>query len=113
MLTKLRTNPGAYDLVVLNAARCAQAVAEDLLQPIDFSQGSERFATVDDNLRSNPNFSKDGKGFAVPWVWGMTSLAIREGMAGSRQLRRSGRSHLSRAASPWTTTPSSTSASAL
>ena len=28
MLTKLRTNPGAYDLVVLNAARCAQAVAE-------------------------------------------------------------------------------------
>ncbi|WP_042954858.1 ABC transporter substrate-binding protein [Rhizobium leguminosarum] len=79
MLTKLRTNPGAYDLVILNAARCAQAVAEDLLQPIDFTKVPNA-ATVDDNLRSNPNFNKDGKGYAVPWVWGMTSLAIREGM---------------------------------
>ncbi|MDX3926854.1 MAG: extracellular solute-binding protein [Shinella sp.] len=78
MLTKLRTNPGAYDLVVLNAARCAQAVAEDLLQPIDFSKVPNA-ATVDENLRSNANFSKDGQGYAVPWVWGMTSLAIREG----------------------------------
>jgi spermidine/putrescine transport system substrate-binding protein len=79
MLTKLRTNPGTYDLVVLNAARCAQAVAEDLLQPIDFTKVPNA-ATVDGNLLSNPNFSKDGKGYAVPWVWGMTSLAIREGM---------------------------------
>jgi spermidine/putrescine transport system substrate-binding protein len=79
MLTKLRTNPGAYDLVVLNAARCAQAVAENLLQPIDFAK-VPNVATVDDNLRSNPNFSKDGKGYAVPWVWGMTSLAVREGL---------------------------------
>ncbi|NKL38998.1 extracellular solute-binding protein [Rhizobium leguminosarum bv. viciae] len=79
MLTKLRTNPGAYDLVVLNAARCAQAIAEDLLQPIDFSK-VPNVSTVDETLRANPNFSKDGKGYAVPWVWGMTSLAIREGM---------------------------------
>lgn len=79
MLTKLRTNPGTYDLVVLNAARCAQAVAENLLQPIDFSKVPNA-ATVDDNLRNNPNFSKDGKGYAVPWVWGMTSLAVREGL---------------------------------
>ncbi len=79
MLTKLRTNPGAYDLVVLNAARCAQATAEDLLQPIDFSKVPNA-ATIDANLRSNANFQKDGKGYAVPWVWGMTSLAIRDGM---------------------------------
>ncbi|MBY5412671.1 extracellular solute-binding protein [Rhizobium leguminosarum] len=79
MLTKMRTNPGAYDLVILNAARCAQAVAEDLLQPIDFSKVPNA-STVDETLRANPNFSKDGKGYAVPWVWGMTSLAIREGM---------------------------------
>ncbi|MDR6903079.1 extracellular solute-binding protein [Rhizobium miluonense] len=79
MLTKLRTNPGAYDLVVLNAARCAQATAEDLLQPIDFSKVPNA-ATIDANLRSNANFLKDGKGYAVPWVWGMTSLAIRDGM---------------------------------
>ncbi|AYG62381.1 extracellular solute-binding protein [Rhizobium jaguaris] len=79
MLTKLRTNPGAYDLVVLNAARCAQATAEDLLQPIDFSKVPNA-TTIDANLRSNANFLKDGKGYAVPWVWGMTSLAIRDGM---------------------------------
>lgn len=79
MLTKLRTNPGAYDLVVLNAARCAQAVAEDLLQPIDFTKVPNT-KTVDNALLTNPNFSKDGKGYAVPWVWGMTSLAIREGL---------------------------------
>jgi spermidine/putrescine transport system substrate-binding protein len=79
MLTKLRTNPGAYDLVVLNAARCAQATAEDLLQPIDFSKVPNA-ATIDANLRSNANFLKDDKGYAVPWVWGMTSLAIRDGM---------------------------------
>ncbi|MBO9135387.1 extracellular solute-binding protein [Rhizobium sp. B230/85] len=79
MLTKLRTNPGAYDMVILNAARCAQATAEDLLQPIDFSKVPNA-ATIDPNLRSNVNFLKDGKGYAVPWVWGMTSLAIRDGM---------------------------------
>jgi len=79
MLTKLRTNPGAYDMVILNAARCAQATAEDLLQPIDFSKVPNA-ATIDANLRSNANFLKDGKGYAVPWVWGMTSLAIRDGM---------------------------------
>lgn len=79
MLTKLRTNPGAYDLVVLNAARCAQAISEDLLQPVDLTKVPNT-KTVDNALLTNPNFSKDGKGYAVPWVWGMTSLAIREGM---------------------------------
>lgn len=56
-----------------------RTVAEDLLQPIDFSKVPNA-STVDETLRANPNFSKDGKGYAVPWVWGMTSLAIREGM---------------------------------
>ncbi len=80
MLTKLRTNPGTYDLVVLNAARCAQAVSEDLLQPVDFSKVPNS-ANIDKNLLANPNFSHDGKGYAVPWLWGMTALAVREGSA--------------------------------
>ncbi|MGO7815284.1 extracellular solute-binding protein, partial [Rhizobium ruizarguesonis] len=58
MLTKMRTNPGADDLVILNAARCAQAVAEDLLQPIDVSKVPNA-STVDETLRASPNFSKD------------------------------------------------------
>lgn len=78
MLTKLRTNPGAYDLVVLNAARCAQAIDEELLMPIDLAKVPNA-ANVDAALLSNPNFSRDGNGYAVPWVWGMTGLAIRDG----------------------------------
>ncbi len=79
MLTKLRTNPGAYDLVVLNAARCAQAMAEDLIAPIDYSK-VPNISSVAENLRANVNFNKDGKGYAVPWVWGLTALAMREGL---------------------------------
>ncbi|CAN7666281.1 ABC transporter substrate-binding protein [Pararhizobium sp. LjRoot238] len=79
MLTKLRTNPGSYDLVVLNAARCAQAMAEDLLAPIDFAK-VPNISSVAANLKSNENFNKEGKGYAVPWVWGLTSLALREGL---------------------------------
>ena len=38
MLTKLRTNPGLYDVVMINAAFNDQAKAENLLQPIDTSK---------------------------------------------------------------------------
>ena len=38
MLTKLRTNPGLYDVVMINAAFNDQAMAEKLLQPIDVSK---------------------------------------------------------------------------
>ncbi|ULJ75635.1 ABC transporter substrate-binding protein [Rhizobium gallicum] len=79
MLTKLRTNPGTYDLVVLNAARCAQAMAEDLISPIDFAK-VPNITSVAANLRSNENFNKDGVGYAVPWVWGLTAVAMREGL---------------------------------
>lgn len=78
MLTKLRTNPGAYDVVVLNAARVAQAAGEDLLMPIDFTKVPNA-ASIDPAMLANPNFSKDGVGYAVPWVWGMTGLTMREG----------------------------------
>ena len=37
MLTKLRTNPGAYDVVLINASYTAQAASEGLIQPIDTS----------------------------------------------------------------------------
>ena len=38
MLTKLRTNPGLYDVVMINAAFNDQAMAEKLIQPIDTSK---------------------------------------------------------------------------
>ncbi|MDX1574851.1 MAG: hypothetical protein R3285_01580, partial [Kiloniellales bacterium] len=42
MLTKLRTNPGAYDVVLINSAYTLQAADEGLIQPIDTS-GMENF----------------------------------------------------------------------
>eukprot|EP01035_Chromulina_nebulosa_P061666 gene61666-84340_t len=38
MLTKLRTNPGLYDVVMINAAFNDQAFSEGLVQPIDPSK---------------------------------------------------------------------------
>jgi spermidine/putrescine transport system substrate-binding protein len=78
-LTKLRTNPGAYDLVILNAARVAQAASEGLLMPVDLTKVPNA-ANIDPALLANPNFSQDGQGYAVPWLWGLTGIAVREGV---------------------------------
>ena len=43
MLTKLRTNPGLYDVVMINAAFNDQAFNEKLIQPIDVSKASPGF----------------------------------------------------------------------
>lgn len=80
MLTKLRTNPGAYDVVVLNAARVAQAAGENLLMPVDLAKVPNS-ANIDKAMLANPNFSTAGVGYAVPWLWGMTLIAAREGVA--------------------------------
>jgi spermidine/putrescine transport system substrate-binding protein len=77
-LTKLRTNPGAYDVVLLNSARVSTAATEGLIVPADLSKIANS-ADVNPDLLANPNFTIDGKGYAVPWVWGMTSVAMREG----------------------------------
>ena len=79
-LTKLRTNPGAYDVAILNAARVAQAASEGLLLPVDLTKVPNS-ANIDPALLANPNFSQDGKGYAVPWLWGLTGIAVREGVA--------------------------------
>nr|WP_153005453.1 extracellular solute-binding protein [Aureimonas ureilytica] len=78
MLTKLRTNPGAYDVVVVNTARTRQAVADDLLDAIDYAT-IPNVAGVPAKLADHPNFTVDGKHYGVPWVWGMNALAVREG----------------------------------
>ena len=78
MLTKLRTNPGVYDVVLINSARTTQAAGEDLIQPIDFSK-LPNAAGLTPALRSSPNFSMGGTVYGVSWLWGINSLAIREG----------------------------------
>jgi spermidine/putrescine transport system substrate-binding protein len=78
MITKLRTNPGAYDVVLSNSARVSQVQAENLLAPIDFSKIANS-SGLSPKLRENPSLIVDGKTYGVSWVWGMTALAARTG----------------------------------
>lgn len=74
MLTKLRTSPGAYDVVLINNIYVMDAVNESLIQPIDTAKVGH-FADLTPELRDSQRFVKDGKHYAVSWVWGVTSFA--------------------------------------
>jgi len=78
MLTKLRTNPGVYDVVLINSARVSQAVADSLVVAADFSKVPNT-AGLSPDLVNSANRNIDGTGYGVPWVWGMTAMAAREG----------------------------------
>jgi len=75
MLTKLRTNPGAYDVVLINSAFTAQAQAEGLIAPIDAAL-IPNLTDVDPALAGNPDLSPGGALHGVPWTWGLTSFAV-------------------------------------
>ncbi len=77
MVTKLRLNPGVYDVVVVNTARTQQLVAEDLLEPITLADVSNAPGLAP-ALRDHSNLAVDGKPYGVAWVWGMNSLGVRE-----------------------------------
>ncbi|MGH6934093.1 MAG: ABC transporter substrate-binding protein [Dongiaceae bacterium] len=74
MITKLRTNPGAYDVVLTNAAWNGMASSEGLVQPIDASKIAH-FGDLSPALRDSPMLGANGKVFGVSWVWGMTAIA--------------------------------------
>ena len=78
MLTKLRTNPGAYDVVLINSARDGQAEADSLIDPVDLAKVPNA-AGLSPAFKTNPNILIDGKTWGVPWVWGMNALAVRTG----------------------------------
>ncbi len=80
MLTKIRTNPGAYDVVLINSARDAQAQSDGLIDPIDLATVPNA-AGLAPAFRTNPNILIGGKTYGVPWVWGMNALAVRTGKA--------------------------------
>lgn len=75
MLTKLRTNPGAYDVVLINSAYTAQAQAEGLLAPIDPVKIAN-FADLDPSLSGAEDLNPGGALHGVPWTWGLTSIAV-------------------------------------
>lgn len=78
MVTKLRTNPGAYDVVLIDTARTRTIAGDGLIDPIDLSKLSN---TKDLNpaLRDHKNLMLNGKHYGVSWLWGMNSLAFRKG----------------------------------
>ncbi|MCC6470333.1 MAG: extracellular solute-binding protein [Alphaproteobacteria bacterium] len=73
VFTKLRTNPGYYDVVILNAAFVGQAVAEGLIDPVDTPKLSN-YPNLFAEIRESSQVKFDGKPFAVPWIWGATSV---------------------------------------
>lgn len=74
MFTKLRTNPGTYDVIVLNTSYTMAAVDEGLLQPIDVSK-LKNFEQIFPDMRDNPLVVKDGQTYGVAWIWGSTSVS--------------------------------------
>jgi spermidine/putrescine transport system substrate-binding protein len=78
MVTKLRLNPGVYDVVVVNTARTQQLVAEGLLDPLTLTDVPNA-AGLASALREHGNLVIDGKPYGIAWVWGMNSLGVREG----------------------------------
>ncbi len=74
MLTKLRTNPGAYDVVLINSAFTTQARDEGLIEAID-TAGMANVADIAPNLMGNAELVSGGTVWGVPWVWGMTGFA--------------------------------------
>lgn len=74
MLTKLRTSPGAYDVVLINAIYVQEAAKEGLIQPVDTGKLAN-FADLAPELRDSERFAEDGKHWAAAWVWGVTSFA--------------------------------------
>jgi spermidine/putrescine transport system substrate-binding protein len=78
MVTKLRLNPGVYDVVLVNSARVSQLAAEDLIEPIDLAAvpNAEGLAPT---LREHSNIVIDGEPHGVAWVWGINALGYRDG----------------------------------
>jgi spermidine/putrescine transport system substrate-binding protein len=74
MLTKLRTSPGAYDVVLINSAFTEQAAKEGLIEPIDTAKITN-YKDLNPGLRDSERFQVDGKTYGISWVWGVTSIA--------------------------------------
>lgn len=74
MLTKLRTSPGAYDVVVVGTPFLPAARDEGLIEPIDTSKITN-FGDISAQFKDSEIVKVDGKTWGIPWVWGINSFA--------------------------------------
>src|SRR5258708_3152993 len=72
MLTKLRTNPGAYDVVMVNSAFNQQAREQNLLQPIDVN-GMPNVADLDPKMRHSHLLEIGRQNYPLPSFSPLTS----------------------------------------
>ena len=77
MLTKLRTSPGAYDVVLINSAFTKQAKGEGLIGKIDTAD-MPNVANLAPNLGKNADLVYGGDVYGVAWTWGVTSLTVNK-----------------------------------
>ena len=78
MLTKLRTNPGAYDVVLINSAFTGQAKAEGLIGQDRHVRHAERQGPGARTWAQNADLAPGGEVYGVAWTWGVTSLAVNK-----------------------------------
>jgi spermidine/putrescine transport system substrate-binding protein len=72
--TKLRTNPGYYDIIDLSTSYTLNAADEGLVQPIDASKLGN-FKDLYPDFRDSPQLTREGKVYGVAWIWGGTAVA--------------------------------------
>lgn len=73
MLTKLRTNPGAYDVALVNFVFVDQAAKQKLIEPLDVSKLTQ-FQYLQPKLRDS-KYTKNGDTYwGVAWTWGSTGI---------------------------------------
>lgn len=80
LLTKLRTGGvGKIDVVLPNPSVLPKAINEDLLQEIN-PEDLTSYPDIADKFKGLPENKKDGKIYAIPWVWGATAIAYNENL---------------------------------
>jgi len=77
MLTKLRTNPGLYDVVMITTTFTDQAIDENLLQPINVANISQA-AHIEESQMTSPMIVRGDNQYGIPWVWGITALGVSD-----------------------------------
>lgn len=73
LLTKLRTSPGVYDVLLPNIAYLQIAMQEDLLEAVDTSK-LENWDSLVARFKDLETIRKDGEIYGVAWTWGATAM---------------------------------------
>lgn len=80
LLTRLRTSaPGEIDICLPNVSILTSAINDGLLEEIDVSK-MENFDAMFERFMTQKECMKDGKYYALPFVWGSTSIAYNTDM---------------------------------